>query len=383
VIVDNEPAARWTWKTTTMVAAQSRRRGSHSVSRSIRTSVVRWLLAGGLLTSVLVSVVDAARATTPQRSGYEDCAPVRVMPLGDSLTAGGAGDPQFYDSYRYELWRKLRAVDLPVVFVGDQTGPNAVATNPPPGSGLAPGSFAHSGHGGWTIGPNDQRDSLGRPFNVAAYIDEWTASVKPEVVLLNLGTNFELDGAAKLSALINKIRRLLPNAVIVTSSMTPFRGEIEKNYVTPERIALSEAAKTAGQLSATDRTLFADVRTRMIKGTDGVSAPFGSADYNQRSTTDEVHLSPAGGIKFAQAWFPEVDAAVRLVRPLPCAPVAATTPTTIPVTIPVTIPTTSPRSIPTTSPRSTKTGPTAAPTSKKPQSKKSKSKKSSRPTTRR
>ncbi len=351
-----------------MLAAPNQRRGSKLVGRTNRTAwsaVLRSVICVGLLSGVVVSRGGSARGATRTQSGSEECSPVRVMPLGDSLTAGGAGDPQFYDSYRYELWRMMHAAGLSVRFVGDQDGLSAVATNPPPGSGLAPGSFAHSGHGGWTIGPNDQRDSRGKPFNVAAYIDEWLAAVKPEVVLLNLGTNFEPDGAAKLSALINKIRELSPSVVIVTSSMTPFRGEIEKNYVTPERTALSDAAKKAGGASTTDRTLFADVRTRMIKGTDGVSAPFGPADYNQRDTSDEVHLSPAGGIKFAQGWFPEASAAARMVRPSRCAPNNGPSAPTAPAT--TTPATTTP---PTT--RSTSTRPTTRPTSTRSTSKRPK-----------
>ncbi len=255
-----------------------------------------------------LSIVTAL-VTSPTRvaaSVAETCVPVRIMPLGDSLTAGGAGDPQFYDSYRYELWRLMRSADLPAEFVGDQNGPGGVATNPPPDSGLPPGSFAHSGHGGWTIS------------QVSEAVDGWLAQTRPEVVLVNLGTNYETDGARKLTALISQIRKAAPNAVIVSSSLTPFRGELTSTWVDPERKALGEAAAVAGTASGSDRILYADIRTRLTKGTDGVSGPFGPSDYNQLATNDEVHLSPAGGVKFAQAWFPEVRAAIRVMRPLPC-----------------------------------------------------------------
>jgi hypothetical protein len=236
------------------------------------------------------------------------------MPVGDSLTAGGAGDPSFLDSYRYELWNLLNQRGINFTFVGDQRSGEG-GTEPPAGSGLPKGSFAHSGHGGWGIGPNEFVDAQGKPTHISAFIDTWTSEFKPDVVLLNLGSNAEPDGAKKLSVLIARIRKSLPNAVIVTSSMTPFEGEIRKSFTTPERIALSKAARNAGEASPTDRTIFSDVRSRLLRGTDGVSEPMSVADF-----ADDVHLRPSGGAKWAHAWLPETLEAIRLLRPLPCYP---------------------------------------------------------------
>jgi hypothetical protein len=58
--------------------------------------------------------------------------PVRLMAVGDSITAGA----DFFSNYRYPLWEKLFAAGYVVEFVGTQTSPARI------------GPLAHEGYGG-------------------------------------------------------------------------------------------------------------------------------------------------------------------------------------------------------------------------------------------
>src|SRR4051794_32872398 len=63
--------------------------------------------------------------TTPTMMTTETARPLRIMPLGDSITWGG-GAPG-HDSYRTDLYNRLATAGLDVDFVGSQhsgTGPD-------------------------------------------------------------------------------------------------------------------------------------------------------------------------------------------------------------------------------------------------------------------
>jgi lysophospholipase L1-like esterase len=123
---------------------------------------------------------------------------LRIMPLGDSITAGVGSSTN--DGWRSLLQQRLRAADVPFDFVGSQrSGSN--------------GDRDHEGHGGWTI---DQ---------LAARADGWLTRYQPQVVLLHAGTNNITMGedptlvARKLSAFIDQIRLKAPDAHVFVSKI--------------------------------------------------------------------------------------------------------------------------------------------------------------------
>lgn len=147
--------------------------------------------------------------------------PVRIMPLGDSLTAG---EP----SYRQSLLARLRADGLRVEFVGSQSG-----------------STAHEGHPGFTFGPGnskaDDRMGSGRG-NLYVHIADWIAAARPDMVLLFMGANeffninhdgvirqpgyrAEEDGPRRLGALLDRVHAAAPAAEVVYSSVLPMRHD--------------------------------------------------------------------------------------------------------------------------------------------------------------
>lgn len=230
----------------------------------------------------------ATPTTKPVVAGSANsCRAIRIMPLGDSLTAFG-------ESYRGPLFRTLVAQRRKVDFVGSVRWE-------PTGGGDPDGE----GHGGFTIGPDDRKDNEGKPSNIAAYLDRWLAAAKPDVVLLTIGTNdmagggdFTEKAPSKLKALVATIQKSLPNAVIAVSDVPP---SIYTPNNTPAFDAMSRAAKSLADASTTGRTLYAPTVQRLR-----------DLGFNaEKDTTDGVHFTVAGGEMFAKAWLPSVDEAFR------------------------------------------------------------------------
>ncbi|MGK5683763.1 SGNH/GDSL hydrolase family protein [Actinoplanes sp. URMC 104] len=164
-------------------------------------------------------------------------APLKVMPLGDSITHGsgstGSRHPMTQThstGYRPLLYRELQAAGLDVDFVGSQR--NGTADTPDPDN---------EGHPGWRI---DQ---------IAANVDGWLATYRPDVVLLHIGTNDVSQGrnvtetSMRLSALIDQIRADLPDAEIfvqklVQGHIEPYRSRIAMfNTTIPAVVASKDA----------------------------------------------------------------------------------------------------------------------------------------------
>jgi lysophospholipase L1-like esterase len=199
--------------------------------------------------------------------------PIRIMPLGDSITfgSGAAG------GYRNKLYQTLTAGGYNVDFVGTQTG-NGVAALP---------DSDHQGISGWRI---DQLDS-----NIAG----WLGSIAdPDVVLLHIGTNDfgqgvdTVNAINRLDALILKIAMLRPYAhIIVTNLMErgePFNSQIVAQF-NPYVQARVNAHATAGR-----RVTFLDMRSFVPLA----------------EMPDQLHPGQAGYDHMADAWAPAIQAVI-------------------------------------------------------------------------
>ncbi len=99
-------------------------------------------------------------------------ATLKVMPLGDSITEGRAGDA----TYRYWLWHQLRGAARDVDFVGSHHG---VWNGSPRFSDF---DMDHEGHVSFRA--DTLRDN----------VQQYVAAAAPHVVLLHVGTNDLLQG---------------------------------------------------------------------------------------------------------------------------------------------------------------------------------------------
>ncbi|MCO5205967.1 MAG: putative Ig domain-containing protein [Anaerolineae bacterium] len=192
-----------------------------------------WLIWG-----VTTTTVDANTDTMRPTVTFDCGAPVRIMPLGDSITQGsnsGVTDSDKWISYRYDLWHSLQQAGYYVDFVGSRTNGQYYT----PIDGFDP---HHQGAPGATA--NTTANS------VTGYLTDNPA----DIVLLHIGTN-DLNAnpantsAATVGIILNKIDVVDPDIVVVLARIinrVPFNGNwtIFNNNV--EAMALARIA--AGDL---------------------------------------------------------------------------------------------------------------------------------------
>lgn len=231
--------------------------------RSLSLLPGRGLLGLALLGLALLGF--GAYALLATRTG-----PVRILPVGDSITHGitgvDAGDPRV-GGYRARLWRRLVDDGLAVDFVGDQV------------SGPADADRDHAGHDGWTI---DQ---------VRAGLRSWLPRFRPDVILLMVGTNDIWWGAApdqaapRLAALLDDVARRSPEAELVVAAIPPFADR----ELDGRAVAFNASLRTAVEerRAAGGRVRFVDAHGALDAG----------------DLADGVHPTRPGYDKLADAWY--------------------------------------------------------------------------------
>ena len=167
--------------------------------------------------------------------GFDPCPATgncKILPLGDSITAGAGAQPGDGGGYRVELFTKATNDNKHITFVGSLTsGPTTAAGVAFPQN--------HEGHIGWTI----------TQVSGIATISQALKDM-PQIVLLFIGTNdegyatSEAGASDRLGQLIDKIVAALPNSLLVVSSIYPFPGCKATNY-TPDECAVNVAAYDA------------------------------------------------------------------------------------------------------------------------------------------
>ena len=133
----------------------------------------------------VVAIVVAACASGCVGSVSEPDGPVRIMCLGDSITAGYTDNPDwnvpFEFGYRSGLYSLLAAAGHDIQFVGESPEPwdgrFGLPTNTPKLDLRGMGQDKHRGYGGASIEDLSQE--------VEGYIE----SDKPDVILLMIGIN--------------------------------------------------------------------------------------------------------------------------------------------------------------------------------------------------
>jgi lysophospholipase L1-like esterase len=149
-------------------------------------------IAAGAGSRAAAAPVGGTAGVTPP------AAPIRILPLGDSLTYGIGSSTR--TGYRTDLLARLTAAGVEADFVGSQR------------NGRGP-DLDHEGHPGWRI---DQ---------ISARIDKWMADSRPDVVLLDIGTNdyvWDYDtelAAARLSDLLDRILMFSPGVRVVVAKL--------------------------------------------------------------------------------------------------------------------------------------------------------------------
>jgi len=244
----------------------------------------------------LVVALLVAASLLVVRPALSAAAPVRIMPLGDSITAGPG-------CWRAMLWHQLQTAGYTNVdFVGSQSD----------GGGCNPGysyDFDHEGHGGYAatgIADNNQ-------------LPPWLDAAKPDVVLMHLGTNdmwgHYISTATKLAAftkLVGQMRAGNPSMKILVAQIIPMSAAACSTC--PADVAELDNAIpgwAAGLTTAQSPIVVVDQWT----GFDAVA-----------DTVDGVHPNNTGFQKMADRWYQPLAQVLGGVTPTP-SPTATSSPT--------------------------------------------------------
>ena len=211
-----------------------------------RTSVRRLAAAVavcGLLGLPGATPAEAAvRPATVRPAGDDEPRPLRIMPLGDSITWGVGSVTD--ESYRKVLHRRLTAAGLDVDFVGSQR------------SGTGP-DLDNEGHKGWTI------DRL------TAKVDDWLRAYSPDVVLLHIGTNDMYAGVAsaprQLSRLLDRIAEVRPEAHVFVAQVV---GLADVRNVEDQQLRTASFNAAVAEVVATKSERFHLVDQSDVHGID-------------------------------------------------------------------------------------------------------------------
>ncbi|MBO3748502.1 cellulose binding domain-containing protein [Streptosporangiaceae bacterium NEAU-GS5] len=206
-------------------------------------------------------------------SSPAQAAPVRIMPLGDSIT----GSP---GCWRALLWNRLQTSGL--------TNIDFVGTLPPQGCGVTYDGD-NEGHGGILATNMANQNQL----------PPWLAATHPDIVMMHLGTNdvwSNLSPAtilAAFSTLVDQMRASNPSMKILVAQILPMNpsncAECGQRVV-----AFNNAipAWAAGKSTAASPITVVDQWTGFNTATD---------------TGDGVHPNDAGNQKISNRWYPALS----------------------------------------------------------------------------
>lgn len=168
---------------------------------------------------VVMREIDVFGSATA--AGIGNPAPLRIMCLGDSITAGYTDNPDwtlnhlFKFGYRSGLYTRLTNADYNFLFVGASGEPWNNAFGDPSRSGSytptldlrALGQDGHRGYGGRTAS------------YLQGNIVSWLNSDNSDIILLKIGTNDQSTG--DLNTLVNTIVTTKPNAHLIIAEIMP------------------------------------------------------------------------------------------------------------------------------------------------------------------
>jgi lysophospholipase L1-like esterase len=202
--------------------------------------------------------------------------PIKIMALGDSITVGitaGVPDSQAV-GYRLALAQRLASAGYSVDFVGSL----AAGTMPDP---------EHEGHPGFRIGYLDAR------------LDDWLPARPADIVLVMAGTNDAAQGlpggAWRMAALVDHIAVLLPDAVILVSTIPPINPNGGGGTVA--------SAELAARFNA---DLPVAIANRQAAGRNVRLVNVGGALDVSHLDVGGIHPNTAGYGRMADLWYAEL-----------------------------------------------------------------------------
>lgn len=228
----------------------------------------------------IIARLDSDFVLTPQFDR-----PLKIMPLGDSITQGKVNNliPEAErEGYRKFLWDKFANLGLDIDFVGSQS--NGTSNLP---------DKDHQGHPGWRIG------------QIRTEVNGWLNTSRPDVVLLKIGTNDAgSDGATMASRLNGLIDRIISNSSFTGNLLVSSIAPIHPNsfyYDGRMPNILNYNSRIPGVVSskpASEKVRFVDIWA----GANGIQ----ETDMTAPPNDNGLHPSVVGYQKIAQFWYDNV-----------------------------------------------------------------------------
>lgn len=203
-----------------------------------------------------------------------------IMPLGDSRVEGAKKD---YDSYRYELWKKLVDNGWKVDFVGKREDERKYEDYQDQCF-----DWNHQGTGGAIT------------LDILQTVEELTAEEVPEVVLLGIGGNDLVDGSQSVTDVVNNINAIIDRLQSLNDSITIF----------VEQIAPGISSFMTEDLTGKFESFNANIPILAGQQTDGASIVVSidmSTDWSDSYMADDVHYNEAGAKVIADKYYEAID----------------------------------------------------------------------------
>jgi len=205
--------------------------------------------------------------------------PVRIMPLGDSITAGsGSSD---FAGYRRILYNSMIAEGYGVDFVGSQQG------------GLGDFDPDHEGHAGW------------RDDQIAANVVGFLTAHPADIVLLHIGINSLDPSPTDVEAILDNVESVNPDIIVVLARIVSVAccGDVPPctNCETVTQFNDNVQAMASARIARGAKILLVDMEHALSYPGD---------------LSDAVHPNDSGYSKMAAVWLPAVREAIAQVKTL-------------------------------------------------------------------
>lgn len=248
------------------------------------------------LLAAVVAIVLVACTSGCGGSGSIPDGPVRIMCLGDSITAGYTDNPDwnvpFENGYRSGLYSLLVDAGYDIEFVGESPEPwdgrFELPGNRPTLDLRGLGQGGHRGYGGWSIADIDEE--------IEAFIE----NDKPDVILLMIGINgIDANSPAQLESFVQKILATAPDVNLIVAQITPYawfdQALWDYNLYIRDDLVPTYAADGYGVSTV-------DLYSLFLTDTEDPTSITPSLHSN-----DINHPSPALYRQIAHAWFDGIE----------------------------------------------------------------------------
>jgi len=232
---------------------------------------------------------------TPKIGETNSGKPLRILCVGDSITAGYTDNPKwevpFEFGYRAGLFERLAKAGCQVQFVGSSpepwNGKWGLPKNSPSPDLRAIGQDHHEGHGGWGTA------------QVLQNIDQWIAQAEPDIVLLMIGINDNGGAQAgqNIKGIMEKIVAARPQARLMVAQITPMAkfSQLIVDYNSTLRDTLVPDFQRRGLKVST-----VDQYRNFLKPDGTIDPALFSNQINHPNATGYDHM--------AQTWFDAIQA---------------------------------------------------------------------------